>query len=118
MKILIKIALFLVAIQLFSCYRKRDPNKPLLVPSSSGNPYEVLVVADDSVWGKEAGKALRKVLNTPVPMLPQDEPSFHVSRIKTDDYDRIFNLFRNIIFLKIDDDYRGGKILFDRNVNS
>ena len=118
MKALIRFTLLLIAIQLLSCNPKRDPHKPMLVPSSSGNPYEVLVVADDSIWGTEAGKALRKVLNSPVPMLPQDEPSFHVTRIKLEDYDRIFNLFRNIIFLKIDDDYRGGKILFDRNVNA
>ena len=118
MKRLILLASVMVLLSLIACNRKRDPNKPLLVPSSSGNPYEVLVVADDSVWGTAGGKALKKVLNTPVPMLPQDEPSFHVTRIQNDDYDRIFKLFRNIIFIKIDDDYRGGKILFDRNVNS
>lgn len=118
MKGLVKLAFVMTLVSLFACNPKRDPNKPLLVPSSSGNPYEVLVVADDSVWGGPGGKALKSVLNTPVPMLPQDEPSFHVTRIKTEDYDRIFKLFRNIIFLKIDDDYRGGKILFDRNVNA
>ena len=118
MKGLIQFAMLTILVSLLSCNPKRDPHKPLLMPSSSGNPYEVLVVADDSVWGGTAGKSLREVLNTPVPMLPQDEPSFHVTRIKNDDYDRIFKLFRNIIFLKMDDDYRGGKILFDRNVNS
>ena len=65
-----------------SCNRRQNTNKPLLTPSSSGNPYEVMVVAEDSIWDGYAGRALRRVLNKPVPMLPQDEPSFHVTRIR------------------------------------
>ena len=101
-----------------ACNPKGDPKKPLLTPSSSGNPYEVLVVAHDSIWGGKAGQALKKVLNKPVPMLPQDEPSFHVTRITPDDYDYIFRLFRNIIVFKIDDDFRQGKIKYERHVHS
>ena len=99
-----------------SCNRRQNNNKPLLTPSSSGNPYEVMVVAEDSIWDGYAGRALRRVLNKPVPMLPQDEPSFHVTRIRPKNYDRIMNLFRNIIVFKIDDDFRQGKIKFERNV--
>ena len=99
-----------------SCTRRHNTNKPLLTPSSSGNPYEVMVVAEDSIWDGYAGRALRRVLNKPVPMLPQDEPSFHVTRIRPKNYDRIMNLFRNIIVFKIDDDFRQGKIKFERNV--
>ena len=29
-----------------SCNRRQNTNKPLLTPSSSGNPYEVMVVAE------------------------------------------------------------------------
>ena len=99
-----------------SCNRRQNTNKPLLTPSSSGNPYEVMVVAEDSIWDGYAGRALRRVLDKPVPMLPQDEPSFHVTRIRPKNYDRIMNLFRNIIVFKIDDDFRQGKIKFERNV--
>ena len=99
-----------------SCNRRQNTNKPLLTPSSSGNPYEVMVVAEDSIWDGYAGRALRRVLNKPVPMLPQDEPSFQVTRIRPKNYDRIMNLFRNIIVFKIDDDFRQGKIKFERNV--
>ena len=93
-----------------SCNRRQNTNKPLLTPSSSGNPYEVMVVAEDSIWDGYAGRALRRVLNKPVPMLPQDEPSFHVTRIRPKNYDRIMNLFRNIIVFKIDDDFRQGNV--------
>ena len=115
-----KKALFSILIVLLtvgaSCNRRQNTNKPLLTPSSSGNPYEVMVVAEDSIWDGYAGRALRRVLNKPVPMLPQDEPSFHVTRIRPKNYDRIMNLFRNIIVFKIDDDFRQGKIKFERNV--
>ncbi len=115
-----KKALFSILVVLLtvaaSCNRRQNTNKPLLTPSSSGNPYEVMVVAEDSIWDGYAGRALRRVLNKPVPMLPQDEPSFHVTRIRPKNYDRIMNLFRNIIVFKIDDDFRQGKIKFERNV--
>lgn len=101
-----------------ACDFKRSNNKPFLVPASSGNPYEVMVVAEDSVWEGYAGRALRAVLNKPVPMLPQDEPHFHVTHILPQNYDRITNKFRNIINFKIDDDFKQAKIFFERNVNA
>lgn len=97
---------------------RRKSNKPFLMPSSGGNPYEIMVVAEDSVWNGYAGKALRRVLNEPIPMLPQDEPMFHVTRIKPQNYDRITNLFRNIIDFQINDDYREPRIKFERDVHS
>ncbi len=107
----------MVLLILASCTR-RNSNKPWFVPTSAGNPYEVMVVAADSVWDGYAGRALKRVLNKPVPMLPQQEPMFHVTRIRPENYDRITNLFRNIIVFKIDDDFMQGKIKFERNVRS
>lgn len=77
-------------------------HKSLLTPTSSGNPYEVLVVAEDSLWNGYAGEALRQVLERPIPMLPQEEPTFHVSHVNFSHYDRITNIFRNIIKLEVD----------------
>ena len=79
----------------------KQTNRSFLVPMSSGNPYEVMVVADDSIWDGYAGRALDVVLNKPLKGLPQEESTFHVSRITPDNYDRITNLFRNIIIFKI-----------------
>ena len=83
----------------------KQTNRPFLVPMSSGNPYEVMVVADDSIWEGYAGRALDVVLNKPLKGLPQEESTFHVSRITPDNYDRITNLFRNIIIFKIGREY-------------
>ncbi len=94
--------------------RKRS----LLVPSSSGNPYEVMVVAEDSVWSGYAGMALREVLKKPMPMLPQVEPMFHVSHVTERHYDRITHLFRNIVKLKVNPHYSQPRIYLERDVFS
>ena len=83
----------------------KQTNRSFLVPMSSGNPYEVMVVADDSIWEGYAGRALDVVLNKPLKGLPQEESTVHVSRITPDNYDRITNLFRNIIIFKIGREY-------------
>lgn len=84
-------------------------------PSSSGNPYEVMVVAEDSLWNGYAGKALRVVLSKPVPMLPQEEASFHVSRVVPARFDRITNLFRNVIKLEVNPYYAEPRIKIERD---
>lgn len=89
-----------------------------LAPKSSGNPYEVMVVADDSVWMGYAGAALKDVLNKPMPMLPQEEPMFHVSHVEQKHYDRITNLFRNIIIINVSSQYTQAKMQIQRNVFS
>lgn len=76
-----------------------------LSPKSSGNPYEVMVVASDSVWNGYAGRALQEVLNKPMPMLPQEEPTFHVSHVEEKHYDRVTNLFRNIVIIDVNHTY-------------
>ena len=50
--------------------------------TSSGRPYELLVVVDAGVWDRAAGRALHDVLDSDMPGLPQSEPSFqHPFRI-------------------------------------
>jgi len=97
---------------------QRKHRRPLLVPSSSGNPYEVMVVADDSLWGGFSGRALRTVLSKPIPMLPQQEDVFHVSHVTERHYDRITNLFRNIIVLKINPYYVEPKVKIERDLHA
>jgi hypothetical protein len=96
----------------------RRHRRPLLVPSSSGNPYEVMVVAEDSLWEGYSGRALKTALSKPLPMLPQREEVFHVSHVTERHYDRITNLFRNIIVLKINPYYVEPKVKIERDVHS
>lgn len=39
--------------------------------TSSGRPYELLVVVDAGVWDRAAGRALHDVLDSDMPGLPQ-----------------------------------------------
>ncbi len=96
--------------------KKPRHSRPLLVPASSGNPYEVMVVAEDSVWDGYAGRALRNVLGKPLPMLPQEEPMFHVSHVTPRHFDRITHLFRNVIVVKVNPHYSEPKLELARDV--
>ena len=71
-------------------------------PTASGRPYEVLVVMDSTDWKAPHGRALFDVLDTGVPMLPQSERSFRISQTEVKDFDRVLNIFRNIIIVNID----------------
>ena len=79
-----------------------DGNTSLLMPASSGLPYEVLVVCDENVWQAPAGRALFDVLDTDVPALPQSERSFRISHTAPTAFSRLLKSFRNVIEVKID----------------
>ena len=88
--------LMLLLVTLSSC------DKSSLFPQASGRPYEVLVVMDSVEWKAPHGRALFDVLDTDVPMLPQSERSFRISQCEVKNFDRILNIFRNIIIVNID----------------
>jgi hypothetical protein len=96
----------------------KQVQRSLLFPVSSGNPYEVMVVAEDSIWDGYAGRALNDVLNKPLKGLPQEESTFHVSRVSPKHYTRITNLFRNIIIIKTGKEYTQSKFRLERDVHS
>lgn len=88
-----------------------------MMPSSSGRPYEVMVVIDDSMWQRPAGRALFDVLDTDVPGLPQPERSFHISQTDPRRFSRTLNIFRNIIKVEIDAaQYSQTKIKYAKDV--
>ena len=88
--------LMLLLVTLSSC------DKSSFFPKASGRPYEVLVVMDSVEWKAPHGRALFDVLDTDVPMLPQSERSFRISQCEVKNFDRILNIFRNIIIVNID----------------
>ena len=55
------LSLVLVVLVLASC---KKGQKNLFTPTSSGRPYEVLVVVNKPVWDRPAGRALFNVLDT------------------------------------------------------
>lgn len=90
----------------------------LTTPISSGRPYEMLVVMDDSLWNRPAGRAVFDALDTDVPGLPQSERSFRIMQINERQMDRTFGIFRNIIMVDIGRMYTQVKFKFSRDVKA
>ena len=99
-KTLFYLGLILVTLSLSSCGRGKK--KSLFTATSSGRAYELLVVIDQGVWERPAGRALFDVLDTDVPGLPQSERSFRIMYTDPSTYDSTLKLIRNIIIVDID----------------
>lgn len=84
--------------------------------TSSGRPYELLVVVDPGVWEREAGRALHDVLEADMPGLPQSEPSFRIMYTSQKDYDSTLKLIRNIVIVDIKDTFTRPSFKFTRDV--
>ena len=105
-------------VTLFTLASCDEGGTSLLTPASSGRPYEMLVVMDDSLWNRPAGRALFDALDTDVPGLPQSERSFRIMQINDKQMNSTFALFRNIIVPKIDRMYTQVKFKFSRDVKA
>ena len=77
-----------------SCKGKRG----VFTPTSSGRPYEILVVIGHDLWEQPAGRALYDVLDTDVPGLPQSERSFRIMYSSPKDFDSTLFICICIIF--------------------
>lgn len=107
----VKCGMLLVALAIFaSC-------ENIGTPASSGRPYETLVVVDDSLWERPAGRALFNVLDTDVPGLPQPERSFRMSQVNPGQFNRSMKFCRNIIQVKINpNEYTQTRLKYSRDV--
>ncbi len=121
----IKILIFLsILLLITACAGEKHPNgqrrskASLLTPTSSGNPYEVMVVADDSVYNGYAGKALKTILDRPLLGLPQAEEQFHKSHITQKNFNKITNIFRNIVRINISPDFTKAKMKVEHDAHS
>lgn len=118
------IATLLLALLVFSACDEQIKNgrrrrtASLITPASSGNPYEVMVVADDSVWTGYAGRAIQTILDKPLRGLPQDEPQFHKSHVEEKHYDKITHIFRNIFRIELGKEYTHAKMVVEKDVYS
>lgn len=77
--------------------------KSILMPPASGRPYELLVVINQDMWERPAGRALYNVLDKDVPGLPQSERSFRIMFTDPSNFDSTLKLVRNIIIVQVDE---------------
>lgn len=107
------LSIVLMILAVTSC---SNGKKSIFTPTSSGRPYEILVIVDPGVWERPAGRALYDVLDTDVPGLPQSERSFRISYASPRNFDKVLKIFRNIILVDIGPDYTQPKLKYSRDV--
>lgn len=114
------LSLLLLIVALAGCGRgNRRPGRggiSILTPTSSGSAYEMLVVIDNDMWERPAGRALFEVLDSDVPGLPQPERSFRIMHTAPRNYDATMKLVRNIIVVDIQNIYTQGKFRLSKDV--
>lgn len=76
--------------------------KDRYLPKVSGKPGDVLVVVDRESWDSEAGNAIREILASDYPLLPQREPRFTLYNVPHNAFSGTFILHRNILRLNLD----------------
>lgn len=89
----------LVLTGLFSC--KRDDKITLV--ESTGRINHLTVVMKNSDWNGAIGDSLISVLSKPLEGLPQEEAPFTIIQIAPDNFSKLFNRNRNILFYGVSD---------------
>lgn len=100
-KYLFYLSVALVALVFSSCNGKTN----VFAPTSSGRPYELLVVINHNLWERPAGRALFDVLDSDVPGLPQSERSFRIMYTDPQNFDMTLKPIRNIIIADVQNIY-------------
>lgn len=95
--------LTIVVLLLTSCGGGKK--KSAFTPTSSGRPYELIVVINEELWERPAGRALFNVLDSDMPGLPQSERVFRLMHTEPVHFSMTLKLLRNIIMVDIQDIY-------------
>lgn len=103
--------LFVFLLAGFGCKMNNETMKPKV----SGPAGEVLVVVPAAIWSGAAGDTLENLLTREVPYLPQPEPMFNVIHIIPANFSKMFQPYRNIIFVRIGSQYKTAKMVVERD---
>ena len=80
----------------------RKKKKSILTPTSSGSPYEILLVAAEDDFHNGVVDSLYAVLTDDVLGVAQSEPSFKVVKITQNNFSKTLRMCRNVVVVKID----------------
>lgn len=101
---------------LFGC--KEKSLRQNLLPGVSGKAGELVIIIDDQLWKGECGDFLHELYQQDMPALPQSEPLFNVVHIPHKAYSDIFKIHRNLLFIKVNDEFKAAKISVSENLNA
>ncbi|MDR3268008.1 MAG: DUF4837 family protein [Tannerella sp.] len=71
--------------------------------NATGMPYEIVVVADQTVWNDAAGSKMKDELLMAIPGLPQIEPSMRITYVSPADFNGMMTYVRNILVVTVDE---------------
>ncbi|NLZ51067.1 MAG: DUF4837 family protein, partial [Rikenellaceae bacterium] len=109
------LTLAFAVLTLLSCGNRREA----LLPNVSGKAGEVIVVMSKTDWEGSLGNATRELLAQDCPWLPIREPLYSLVNIPSNDFTKLFQVHRNIVYFDIDPQVVevGVKYLKDRWAN-
>jgi hypothetical protein len=93
---------FLLLVTLESC-NFFSSDSASMGTKATGIPYEIVVVADQAIWNDVAGSKVKEELLTPIPGLPQIEPSMRITYVSPADFNGIMTYVRNILVVTVDE---------------
>lgn len=77
-------------------------NSGSVMTQATGFAYEVVVTMDKDLWESEGGESVKYELTSPVPGLPQSEPSMKITYVQPKDFSGLLRYVRNILKVVID----------------
>ena len=69
------------------------------LPDASGEPGEIVIVMNKNKYDGAVGDAIKEVFREPVPGLTRSEPMFTIRVIEPFEFNRIFKLSRNLVYV-------------------
>ena len=108
-----KIAVFtLIALFTFACTGKKEgaqidvdgdgkakAKEEAYLPDASGEPGEIVIVMNKKKYDGALGDAIKEVFRESVPGLTRSEPMFTIRVIEPFEFNRIFKLARNLVYV-------------------
>ncbi len=95
MKIVSRLLLFALPVLLYAC----GPSVPVK-PGSTGKPFDVLVVMNDTLWLGPAGDTLKAILTENPMLLPQPEPMHDVLQVNPEEVNNLLLRQSNLILFR------------------
>ncbi|NVK83624.1 MAG: DUF4837 family protein [Cytophagia bacterium] len=78
---------------------KAKAKNDMYLPDATGEPGEIVIVMNKRKYDGELGDAIKEVFREPVPGLTRTEPMFTIRVIEPFDFNRIFQLSRNLVYV-------------------
>ena len=94
----------------------KDKDSSRLMTNVTGKAGEVIVVIEPDLWNSNIGLEFRRKLAQDYPGLPQSEPLFDLVHIPYSSFSSIFKTHRNILFVKVSNEYDEAKMVIQNDL--